>query len=81
MKSTSGQVFAISLLSLLAALSFWLDRTISAGVAEPDGKSRHDPDAIAENFSVAPVRRESGASSTGSSRPTWSISPMTRRRN
>lgn len=52
MKSTSGQVFAIALLSLLAALSFWLDRTISAGVPEPDGKSRHDPDAIAENFSV-----------------------------
>lgn len=52
MKSTSGQVFAISLLSLLAALSFWLDQTISAGVAEPDGKSRHDPDAIAENFSA-----------------------------
>jgi lipopolysaccharide export system protein LptC len=52
MKSTSGQVFAISLLSLLAALSFWLERTISAGVPEPDGKSRHDPDAIAENFSA-----------------------------
>lgn len=52
MKSTSGQIFAIALLSLLAALSFWLERTISASVAEGDGKSRHDPDAIAENFSV-----------------------------
>lgn len=52
MRSTSGQIFAIALLALLAALSFWLERTISAGAPEPDGKSRHDPDAIAENFSV-----------------------------
>lgn len=48
----SSQIFPLILLGFLAALSFWLERV--ADIPEPrrDGKLRHDPDAIVENFMV-----------------------------
>jgi len=52
MKSASGQLFAIGLLALLAALSFWLAETVNVDGQADDGKKRHDPDAIAENFTM-----------------------------
>lgn len=48
----SQQVFPIVLLGLLAALSFWLARSVEMPDPRLDGKLRHDPDAFVENFQV-----------------------------
>lgn len=52
MKHWPSQLFPIILLALLAGLTFWLQTTINTEAASHDGKFRHDPDAIAENFVV-----------------------------
>lgn len=52
MKHWQGQLFPIILLALLAALSFWLQSAVNIEESRRDGKQRHDPDAIAENFTV-----------------------------
>lgn len=48
----SGQLFPVILLSLLAALSFWLERAVDLPEGKHDGKLRHDPDTFVENFVV-----------------------------
>ena len=50
MKFGSSQWFTIVLLALLAGLSFWLQRAVAPGETKLDGKLRHDPDSMAENF-------------------------------
>lgn len=52
MKHWPSRLFPLILLALLAGLSFWLQRTVDRGETKHDGKFRHDPDAIAENFVV-----------------------------
>ena len=52
MKSGSGQIFAIFLLALLAGLSFWLKKAVEPPSDAPSAKTRHEPDAIAENFTI-----------------------------
>ena len=52
MKRWSGQLFPLVLLTALAALSFWLERAVDLPMGRHDGKLRHDPDTIVENFSV-----------------------------
>lgn len=52
MKHWPSQLFPIILLALLAGLSFWLQKALDTGDAKHDGKQRHDPDAVAENFVV-----------------------------
>lgn len=52
MKHWQGQLFPIVLLALLAALSFWLQSAVNIEEPRRDGKERHDPDAIADNFTV-----------------------------
>ena len=52
MRFGSSQLFVIVLLALLAGLSFWLQRAVTPVEGVRDGKLRHDPDAIAENFLV-----------------------------
>lgn len=52
MKHWQGQLFPIILVALLAALSFWLQSAVNIEESRRDGKERHDPDAIAENFTV-----------------------------
>ncbi len=52
MKHWQSQIFPIALLALLAALTFWLQKSISGDDTKHDGNLRHDPDAIAENFTV-----------------------------
>ncbi len=52
MKRWSGQLFPLILLTLLAAVSFWLERAVDLPDPRRDGKTRHDPDAIVENFMV-----------------------------
>lgn len=50
MKRWPSQLFPLILLALLAGLSFWLAKAVDIGEGKHDGKLRHDPDAIAENF-------------------------------
>lgn len=52
MKSWPSQIFPIILLALMAGLTFWLQKTVGGDETKHDGKLRHDPDAIAENFVV-----------------------------
>lgn len=52
MKHWPSQLFPVILLALLAGLSFWLQKAVDIGETKHDGKLRHDPDAIAENFEV-----------------------------
>jgi lipopolysaccharide export system protein LptC len=52
MKHWQSQLFPIILLALLAGLSFWLQSAINVEEPRRDGKERHDPDAIVENFTV-----------------------------
>jgi lipopolysaccharide export system protein LptC len=52
MKNLPSQLFPIILLALLAGLTFWLQKTVGGEDPKPDGKLRHDPDAIAENVVV-----------------------------
>jgi len=52
MKRWSGQFFPVLLLTLLAALSFWLERAVDLPDAKRDGKLRHDPDTFVDNFTV-----------------------------
>ena len=56
----SQQFFPVVLLSLLAALSFWLARSVDLPEGRHDGKQRHDPDAFIEDFQVRRMD-ESGA--------------------
>lgn len=52
MKNWQGQLFPIVLLALLAGLSFWLQSAVNVEESRRDGKLRHDPDAIVDNFTV-----------------------------
>jgi lipopolysaccharide export system protein LptC len=42
--------FPILLIAMLAALSFWLERTVQGPLPPRDGSTRHDPDYIVQNF-------------------------------
>ena len=52
MKNWSGQIFPITLLALVAALSYWLQASLNAEA--PGSKIRNDdaPDAFAEKFEI-----------------------------
>ncbi len=48
----AATLFPLVMLGLLAGMTFWLDMASQAPTAGSDGKSRHDPDFIIENFVV-----------------------------
>ena len=52
MKHWQSQIFPIAVLALLAGLSFLLQSAVDRGTLFNNGKERHDPDAVAENFSI-----------------------------
>jgi lipopolysaccharide export system protein LptC len=52
MKIGSGQLFPLTLLTVLAALTFWLQAVLSPTESSSERKQGHDPDAIAENFEI-----------------------------
>jgi lipopolysaccharide export system protein LptC len=52
MKFSSATLFPLLVLGLLAALTFWLDRTSHGGDQFGRGKQRHDPDFWVDRFSV-----------------------------
>jgi lipopolysaccharide export system protein LptC len=47
--------FPVLLLAAVAATTVWLDRHVQPPEMTSDGKARHDPDYIAENFTVTRV--------------------------
>lgn len=52
MKHWQSQLFPLILLSIIAGLTFWLQKSVEMEEPRRDGKLRHDPDAFAENFEV-----------------------------
>ncbi|MFV5213203.1 LPS export ABC transporter periplasmic protein LptC [Azonexus caeni] len=53
MKNWSGQLFPITLLALLAGLSFWLQAILTTDEVRPGKRlATHEADAIVENFEV-----------------------------
>ena len=42
----------LGVLALLVGLTAWLDQLVQPGGPRPDGKGRHDPDLVVENFSA-----------------------------
>jgi lipopolysaccharide export system protein LptC len=49
---SAASFFPLILAGLLAGLTFWLELATRPPVSGNDGKSRHDPDYIVENFEV-----------------------------
>ena len=47
--------FPVVLLAAFAALTFWLDRQMNPPAHSGDGKARHDPDYIVENFTATRI--------------------------
>ncbi len=52
MKLSSANLLPLLLLTLLAALTFWLERAAHFDDGHSVGKERHDPDFIVDNFTV-----------------------------
>lgn len=52
MKHWPSQLFPIVVLALLAGLTFWLQKIVDRDALHSNGKLRHDPDAMAENFTL-----------------------------
>jgi lipopolysaccharide export system protein LptC len=52
MKLSSIHLLPLLLLTLLAALTVWLERATVVDGGRNDGKGRHDPDFIVDNFTV-----------------------------
>jgi lipopolysaccharide export system protein LptC len=50
MKSLPSIWFALIVLALLAALTYWIDRTVQPPAPKRDGSTRHDPDYTVNNF-------------------------------
>jgi len=52
MKHWSGQIFPITLLALLAGLTFWLQAVLAPKEAQTPTGPGSEPDAIVENFEI-----------------------------
>jgi lipopolysaccharide export system protein LptC len=52
MKLRTQSLFPVAILTLLAALTFWLERATHIEAPREDGRKRHDPDYMAEKFTV-----------------------------
>ncbi len=52
MNIRTDSLFPLAILAMLAGLTIWLDQAIRTDDAKSDGRNRHDPDFIVEQFSV-----------------------------
>jgi lipopolysaccharide export system protein LptC len=50
-----SSLFPLLLLLALAAASLWLERAVQAPEYDKSGKTRHDPDFIAEDFGITKI--------------------------
>jgi len=64
MRFRTQSLFPVGVLTFLAALTFWLDRVTQVDAVRDDAKRRHDPDYIAEAFTVKSFGTEGGIEST-----------------
>jgi lipopolysaccharide export system protein LptC len=48
----TSNLFPLLLILALAVMSFWLERAVQAPEYDKSGRSRHDPDFIAEGFGI-----------------------------
>ncbi|MCU0895916.1 MAG: LPS export ABC transporter periplasmic protein LptC [Burkholderiales bacterium] len=64
MKTRASTYFPIVLMLLLAGVTWWLERVVELAEPQTPGKSRHDPDAIVERFTVTRFGPEGKVSST-----------------
>jgi lipopolysaccharide export system protein LptC len=48
----ASSLFPLLLILALAAASFWLERAVRGPEQDRTGKSRHDPDFVAEDFNI-----------------------------
>jgi lipopolysaccharide export system protein LptC len=64
MKLRTQSLFPIGILTLLAGLTFWLEHVTQVETPRDDGKTRHDPDYIAENFTVRRFGPQGGLQNT-----------------
>jgi lipopolysaccharide export system protein LptC len=51
-RNRASSLFPLLLLLALAAASLWLERAVQAPEYDKSGKTRHDPDFIAEDFGI-----------------------------
>jgi len=51
-RDRASGLFPLLLMLALAAASLWLDRAVRGPEYDRSGKSRHDPDFVAENFGI-----------------------------
>lgn len=51
-ENLATSLFPLLLAGLLAAMTFWLERTARPPMSGMDGKTRHDPDYLVDNFTV-----------------------------
>lgn len=58
MRWRSYGLFPLAVLLLLAGLTLWLERATRLPDTVSDGRNRHDPDFIAENFTVRQLDAE-----------------------
>ena len=65
-RERASNLFPLLLLLALAAASLWLERAVQAPEREKSGKTRHDPDFIAEDFGIAKM--------SASGKPEYSLS-------
>ena len=52
MRAPSTRLLPLLLLTLLVALTFWLDQASHVDDPRNDGKGRHDPDFVVDSFTV-----------------------------
>ncbi len=52
MRASGTRWLPLILVTLLAALTFWLEQATQIGEPRRDGKGRHDPDFIVDGFTV-----------------------------
>jgi lipopolysaccharide export system protein LptC len=64
MHGRSAIWFPLALLALLAALSFWIERTVQPPQPKRDGSSRHDPDYTVDNFVMNKADRDGNPRNT-----------------
>lgn len=65
-RNRASNLFPLLLLLALAAGSLWLERAVQAPERDQSGKTRHDPDFIAEDFGVTKL--------SASGKPEYSLS-------
>lgn len=58
MKTWSSAVFPISVLTVLAGLSFWLMRATVLDDEKGDGKDRHDPDYVITGMEIRKLTKD-----------------------